>query len=54
MKLWEKILLKFRPVYIGVDPAVRNDYSAMVYGKELHGKYHVIRVKLMDRVKPMK
>ena len=49
MKWWERLLLKFRPVYIGVDPAISdNDYTAKVYMKYLFGNYHIIKI---ERVK---
>ena len=48
-KWWERLLLKFRPYYIGIDPAIgEEDYTVKVYMKYLFGNYHIIKI---ERVK---
>lgn len=42
---WEKILLRFKPVYsIGVDLASGDDYSTKVYIKKLFGRFYITKI----------
>ena len=43
---FKKLLLKFRPYSIGVDHAIGQDYTAIVYVKELFGIFHIIKVEV--------
>lgn len=46
IKWWEKVLLKFKPVYVGIDPAIsEGDYTAKVYMKFLFGKYYILKIE---------
>ena len=48
LTLWEKLLLKFSPVHIGIDPSDgKDDYTAKVYMKEIFGVYYIMKVEVM-------